>query len=160
MSSSSIVASTTGTPQWSQGNNPFQQLAQALASGNLSAAQQAYAAIQQNAPQGAAAQNGQGSTLQNDFAALGQALQSGNLAAAQQAFAQLQQAGGHHHHHHGQESQAAGSASGDTLTITGNSGTINIIEGGTGAAGTTGGTAGVPGNTVISGNTGTINITA
>ncbi|MGA2079249.1 MAG: hypothetical protein ABSH53_01345 [Holophaga sp.] len=155
MSSSLNVTSATGTPQWSQANNPFQQLSQALASGNLSAAQQAYAAIQQNAPQGAVAQNGQGSTQQNAFAALGQALQSGNLAAAQQAFAQLQQAGGHHHHHHhGQESQAASSASGDTLTITGNSGTINIIEG------TSNGTASAAGNTVISGNTGTINITA
>jgi len=155
MSSSLNVTPTTGTPQWSQAGNPFQQLSQALASGNLSAAQQAYAAIQQNAPQGAAAQNGQGSTQQNAFAALGQALQAGDLAAAQQAFAQLQRAGGHHHHHHpGQESQAAGSASGDTLTITGNTGTINIVEA------TGNGTGSTAGNTVISGNTGTINITA
>jgi hypothetical protein len=159
MSSGLNVTSATGTPQWSQANNPFQQLSQALASGNLSAAQQAFAAIQQNAPQGSTAQNGQGSTLQNAFTALGQALQSGNLAAAQQAFTQLQQAGGHHHHHHGQESQAASAASGDTLTITGNSGTINIVEGGAGTTGTSSGTESVPGNTVISGNTGTINIT-
>ena len=104
--------SNTQPVQWSPANNPFQQLGKALASGDLSAAQQAFSALQQNAPQQAASAQGsqtaQGSTGQNAIAALGTALQSGNLAAAQQAFAQIQQTSGHHHHHH--RSQGSSSA--------------------------------------------------
>ena len=169
-----IASATTATQAatWAPPADPFKQLAQALQSGNLAAAQKAFAEIQANAPQGATSQTtsgttaqatqgtgGQGGTRPAAFAALGQALQSGNLAAAQQAFAQLQQAGGHHHHHRG--GQGAGAATpaaaptGDTLNITNNSGTINEIL----ASGSSG--AGTPGETInITGNTGTINIIA
>jgi len=172
MSSDLNIASSTSATQaatWAQPANPFKQLAEALQSGNLAAAQQAFAQIQKNAPQGATdqatqASTGQPGSRQAAFAALGQALQSGNLAAAQQAFAQLQQAGGHHHHHHGgQGGQAAAStpaasaSTGDTLNITNNSGTINEIIGGAGG----GGASGSAGETInITGNTGTINIIA
>jgi len=109
MSSSLNISSATSATQWSPANNPFQQLSQALSSGNLSAAQQAYTQLQQNAPQGS--QSSQGNPGQSAFAALGQALQSGNLAGAQSAFAQIQQSGrGHHHHHEG------GAAASDTAT--------------------------------------------
>jgi len=161
--SSSLNATSSASPaQWTQASNPFQQLSQALASGNLSAAQQAFATIQQNAPQGAT-QNGQGTTSQNArqnaFTALSQALQSGNLTAAQQAFAQLQQAGGgHHHHHHGQGGGATAAAGADTINITGNTGTINIVEGGqTGTS--TASAAAAAGPINISGNSGTVDIT-
>jgi hypothetical protein len=165
MSSSLNVSSTAGSAQqtqWTQANNPFQQLSQALASGNLSAAQQAFATIQQNAPQGVA-QNGQGTTSQNAqqsaFTALAQALQAGNLTAAQQAFAQLKQTGGgHHHHHHGQGGGPAAAAGGDTIDITGNTGTINIVEGGQTATSTASATT-AAGAINISGNTGTVDIT-
>jgi outer membrane protein assembly factor BamD (BamD/ComL family) len=124
--SGASASGSTQQTQWNQAQNPFQQLSQALASGNLSAAQSAFTQIQQNAPQGASAQGGQSGT--SPFAALGQALQSGNLSAAQSAFSQLQQAhpsGGHHHHRGsggGAEATAASTATtgttGTTLNVT------------------------------------------
>jgi thioredoxin-like negative regulator of GroEL len=81
----------------------FQQLAQALQSGDLAGAQQSFATLQQYAPKGA---TGTG-PLGSDISGLGQALQSGDLAGAQKAFATLQQdvqklggVRGHHHHPH------------------------------------------------------------
>ena len=59
MASSLNATSGTTSTQWTQGQNPFQQLSQALSSGNLGAAQTAFAQLQKNAPQGAAAQSGQ-----------------------------------------------------------------------------------------------------
>jgi len=173
MSSSLNLSAATGATQqtqWNQSNNPFQQLSQALSSGNLAAAQTAFATIQQNAPQGSTSQGAQGTSSQNSrqaaFAALGQALQSGDLAGAQEAFAQLQQTGGHHHHHHESQSATTGTA-GDTLDITGNTGTINIIEGSQSGASTNSTSSTAPtataaaGSTIdITNNSGTINIIA
>lgn len=64
-------------------DNNFRQLGQALQSGNLGAAQQAFASFLQTfgSTQG---------TSTSPLGALTQALQSGNLGAAQQAFATLQ----------------------------------------------------------------------
>jgi outer membrane protein assembly factor BamD (BamD/ComL family) len=131
MSSSLNAASGTSASQqvnqgqWGQTNNAFQQLSQALSSGNLSSAQSAFATLQQNAPQGANAQNSQSSSTQSPFAALSSALQSGNLASAQQAFAQLQQTAGQHHHHHGSHSAAAATTTATTASApaTGSTGT-------------------------------------
>jgi len=69
----------------------LQQLGQALQSGDLAGAQQAYNAIQTLAQSGPFANSNafKVSQRQQDFAAIGQALQSGDLAGAQQAFAQL-----------------------------------------------------------------------
>ena len=85
----------------SQMRQEFAQLGQDLQSGNLSAAQQDFAAIQQvqaNAVQsgghhhhhrggGEGGQNG----ISSLFSQLGQALQSGDLSTAQQVFSTLQQ---------------------------------------------------------------------
>jgi hypothetical protein len=98
----------------------FQQLGQALQSGNLSAAQSDFVTLQQLVPQPAATStSNSASTAQNTnplsqtFSQLSQALQNGNLSAAQQDFTAIQQdfqnqaaqgtqhAEGHHHHHHG-----------------------------------------------------------
>lgn len=84
-SSSSNLAALQSRLQQAQAN--LATLAQSLQAGNLAGAQQAFAALQQNAPPG------QNNPLQKQLAAVGQALQSGNLAAAQQAFAALQSAG-------------------------------------------------------------------
>lgn len=66
----------------------FNDLAQALGSGDLSAAQKAYTTIQQNAPD----KNGNGNgPFSTDFSAIGQALSSGDLNSAQSAFAKMQQ---------------------------------------------------------------------
>jgi soluble cytochrome b562 len=109
MSISAISNPTTNLVQsWNGQANSFSQLASALNSGNLSAAQQAYATLSQqlSSSQGASA-NGN-----NSFATtlnqIGQALQNGDLAGAQQALASLQQArGGHHHGRHAQSSSVS-----------------------------------------------------
>jgi hypothetical protein len=85
----------------------FQSLGKDLQSGNLTAAQQDFATIQQSAQQAQASgqahhghhhHHGDGSgdanstsnTLQQDFTSLGQDLQAGNVTAAQQAYSSLQ----------------------------------------------------------------------
>ncbi|MHB1241647.1 MAG: hypothetical protein ACYC18_14280, partial [Gammaproteobacteria bacterium] len=100
-----------------QRRTDFQQLAQSLKAGDLSGAQQAFAALQQDFQgvstiQGGSsastqvgavgATSGGGSTLTSDLTAVGNALQSGNLSSAQNSFATLMQAlqGAHHGHHH------------------------------------------------------------
>lgn len=130
MSISSLPTASSLYAQSSQQSSPisplkqaqtdFAALSQALASGNLTGAQQAYAAFQQDM-QGIQSAQGSvhsasavGSTqnpLQSDLSAVGAALKSSNLTAAQNAFANLQQglqsaqqsqaAHAHHHHHHG-----------------------------------------------------------
>jgi hypothetical protein len=137
---SSAVNSTQQSP-WAQVKSLWDQLGQALQAGDLAGAQKAFAALQANAPQGAAsqaqgaaAQNGQGGSSQNPLSALASALQSGNLAAAQQAFSQVQQTQGHHHHHHhGSQSSSSTStaAPSDAATSSTNSGNVTInINGG------------------------------
>ena len=83
-----------------QRGQDIRQLGQALNSGDLAGAQQAYSALlalaQQNGASNAANANATANAtagpfrnpkIASDFAALGQALQAGDLAAAQQAFA-------------------------------------------------------------------------
>ena len=89
---SSTSASSSGTV--SQG---FNQIAQDLQSGNLTAAQSDYTNLQQDLRSGHAhfrhmhaGSHGGGAAAQQELAQLGQALQSGNLGAAQQAYATLQ----------------------------------------------------------------------
>jgi hypothetical protein len=91
-----------------QQQSTFQTLSNALSSGNLSAAQTAFASIQQsNQNQSGQQSNQSNSSVNNDIQSLANALNSGNVGSAQQAFAQLQkdmqtqQVSGHHHHHHG-----------------------------------------------------------
>lgn len=140
MSVSAISSSGGFTPvDWQskmqQRKADFQSLAQALQSGDLNSAQQAFASLQKDFPatRASAASSAiapaAGSTNSNDLLnTLSKALQSGNLSAAQQAFAQLQQVhkGGHHRHH--QVSTAAAAVNGATGSAnTGSSGgTLNI----------------------------------
>ncbi len=117
----SSAANSTQQSQWAQRKSLFDQLGQALQKGDLQAAQTAFAALQQNAPQGPPPpQNGQGNASQNPFSALADALQKGDLAGAQQAFSQIQQARGHHHHHRAQASTSGAETSAATSsTLTG-----------------------------------------
>ena len=81
--------------------NGFDQLTQAIQSGNLAAAQQAYAAL---IPPGQSAATSQSSSQTTPLSQVGAALQAGNISAAQQALQALQQSAQtrpHHHHHHG-----------------------------------------------------------
>jgi len=101
----------------------FQQLGQALQSGNLSAAQSDFATLQQLAPQGqssSAASAQAGSPIAQQFSQLSQDLQSGNISAAQQAYTTIQQnfqnqqtgqTQTHHHHHRGGGGGSTSSAS-------------------------------------------------
>jgi DNA-binding FadR family transcriptional regulator len=98
----------------------FKALAQALQSGDLDAARQAFATLQQDSPWvgralststaiGATSDSPVASALQS----LGKALQSGDVGAAQQAFASLQQAAqsSHHAHHHHKQAQGTDATS-------------------------------------------------
>ncbi|MGA8311668.1 MAG: hypothetical protein WB755_16665 [Terriglobales bacterium] len=93
----------------------FQQLGQDLQSGNLSAAQSDFAALEQLKPQtSSTASSSSSSPIAQAFKQLSQDLQSGNVSAAQQDFATIQQdvqsqgAQGHHHHHGGGGSGPSG----------------------------------------------------
>ncbi|MGH9739782.1 MAG: hypothetical protein ACRD4X_14535 [Candidatus Acidiferrales bacterium] len=102
---SSGAANTSGSSPSQSAQQEFQQLGQDLQSGNLSAARQDFAAIEQSTRQRTSqilhhhhhfsaegAQPASTSSLSQDFGTLAQALQSGNLSAAQSAFTILQQA--------------------------------------------------------------------
>lgn len=98
----------------------FGQLANALQSGNLAAAQNAY-----NTLASSPAAQGSGPFAQA-LQQIGKALSSNDLYGAQQALASLrqqQQAHGHHHHHHGGVSSQNST---DTSDPSGNTETVNI----------------------------------
>jgi hypothetical protein len=165
ISSTGALAQSGFISTLQQRRNDFQQLAQALQSGDLSGAQAAFSDLTSlNQNRGVQSAN---STISNDFSAIGQALQSGDLAGAQQAFATLQQdvqsafqqSGGsaqssqqvtqqaqqsqaahHHRHHHvGNPSQnSASDATGDSLTVTGGEGDQVVINLGTNNGATSG----------------------
>src|SRR5215475_2683997 len=110
-------------PQQNGMRQNFQQLSQALQSGDLSSAQQAYASLIQALPSqganGGNGTNGQSNPFQQAIQSIGSALQSGDISGAQQALQtlQTQMKGAHHgHHHHGQGSQGITTTSTSTTT--------------------------------------------
>jgi hypothetical protein len=141
-SGSSVYPQTSQVSPLKQAQTDFTALSQALATGNLAGAQQAFSAFQQDmqsipsaqgaeqyaTPSAGSAQN----TIQGDLSAVGQALKSGNLTAAKNAFANLQQglqgarqaqaSHVHHHHHYGGGAQSASllaTLTGGTPSVTG-----------------------------------------
>jgi soluble cytochrome b562 len=121
ISSSSGVSPVDWQSKAQQIKTDLQSLAQALQSGNLQAAQQAFAALQKDSPakSSTTTTSSTNSSNPNDqMNTLSQALQSGNLSAAQQAFSQLQQAHHGHHRHHGGASATTGAQSGTTASAT------------------------------------------
>jgi outer membrane protein assembly factor BamD (BamD/ComL family) len=115
--SSSLFQSLQGTQNNVQTRrSEFQQLGQDLQAGNLTQAQQDFAALTQNASTSTQGTSNSANTISQALSALGQALQSGSLTAAQQDYATVQQdvqqaagqtQGHHHHHHHGGAQQAS-----------------------------------------------------
>jgi hypothetical protein len=89
---SSSLVNQVSPGYFQQRKADLQQLSKDLQSGNLTAAQQDYSAIQTLAHNGPFSSGDafKVSARQQDFAAVGQALQSGDIAGAQQAFSQLQ----------------------------------------------------------------------
>ena len=96
----------------------FQQLGQDLQSGNLSAAQADFAALQSSSPQTSSTSSPQNNNpIAQAFKQLSQDLQSGNVSAAQSDFSTIQQdfqnqaAQTHPHHHHRGGEQQSGAIS-------------------------------------------------
>jgi len=138
----SAISSASSNPYYTDQNSArqaFGQLVAALQSGNLSAAQSAYASFSQSA----GSQLDPNSPFTQAINQIGQDLQSGNIGAAQQTLNSLQQShGAHHahHHHHGgggvaqtQDSSSSASTStpGDPITLTAaltlsSSGTVDV----------------------------------
>ena len=91
----------------------FNQLANALQSGDLTAAQNAYNTL-------ASSPMAQGnSPFAQAIQQIGQDLQSGDassLADAQKVMSSLQQARGHHHHHHGGGGEVSGQTNSSSAT--------------------------------------------
>ncbi|MGO8919016.1 MAG: hypothetical protein ACLQJR_24205 [Stellaceae bacterium] len=136
MSITSVTSSQASfTPpssqQMTEFKNDFQQLAQAIQSGNLSSAQQAYATlsqfISQNPSPGGA--NGQSNPLTQALSQIGSALQSGNLSGAQSALTSLQQSLQSHRPSGGDgrtgDAVTSATANGSTST-SGSSGTVDL----------------------------------
>ena len=100
----SAQSGSATTQSGTSAQSEFQQLGQDLQSGNLSAARQDFANIEQGVRQrtsqilhhhhhfSASSSSSSTSGAGQDFGELAQALQSGNLSAAQTAFTALQQA--------------------------------------------------------------------
>jgi soluble cytochrome b562 len=111
--------------------NGFDQLTQAIQSGNLAAAQQAYAALN---PPGQSPATGQSNNLAQPLSQIGTALQAGNISAAQQALQALQQLGQSHPHHHRHGGTTPNAPSQDTTapnsasTVTPNASTGSSID--------------------------------
>src|SRR5580698_4344995 len=106
ISSSSLFDYTTQSAQNKKQlfQQEFQQLGEDLQSGNVAAAQQDFATLQQYAPQKGSSSSSQGeSPIAQAFSQLSQDLQSGNVTAAQQDYSTILQdfqshaAQGHHH---------------------------------------------------------------
>ena len=105
--------------RFQQFQQEFQQLGQDLQSGNISAAQQDFSALQQLSPQASSTSAPSSNPIAQEFNQLAEDIQSGNLSAAQQDYTTIQQDfqnqgaqqnlateghHGHHHHHGGGES--------------------------------------------------------
>ncbi|MES1152057.1 MAG: hypothetical protein ABUL54_09190 [Dongia sp.] len=140
--STGSTAAYTPSSQQKDVRNAFKQMADAIDSGNLQDAQNAFDNLasllnnNQQPTQGTSQTQSQTAGSGSDFSSLlnqiGSALQSGDLDQAKQALTNLQQSaqagrGGHRHHHHGggvgggsgQSATNATSASTDTSSIGG-----------------------------------------
>jgi chemotaxis protein histidine kinase CheA len=126
---SGIGASDSSLINWqanmTQFQTNFENLGNALQSGDLTAAQQAFSTLLQ----GTSSSNNPQDNIQSDFDALGKALDSGDMAAAKKAFSKLEQdmqalkTSRHHHHHHKQAAQS--DADSNLQTVSDNTGTTS-----------------------------------
>ena len=132
ISSSNAVYQSDMAAKMAQRKQDFQSLADALKSGNLAAAQKAFAQLQSDGVKTSQTQssNSQTSSQSSPLQALSNALQNGDLTGAQQAFAQLQQGMKAHHHHHHQGSGSAQTNSANQLTGSTDSGDGTSSTGG------------------------------
>ena len=149
MSSISSVTPATNPYQpanqngFAQTFSDFKAIGSALQSGDLSTAQSALAAFQQNEPAGSQSATtqpfGKNSQANTDYQTLTAALQSGDLTGAQKAFSSIQtdlksaqaahKGHGHHHHHGAPPATAAATpaTSSPTTTTGGVSNGLNTL---------------------------------
>jgi len=102
-----------GAGQWQQQRQTMGQLSQALKSGDLSAAQQAFSTLSSN--------SNQAIDPNSPLGKVGAALQSGDVSAAQSAFSAMR-AG--HHHHHAEQASASTSTSASASPALASSGSV------------------------------------
>jgi hypothetical protein len=100
----------------------FQQLTSAINSGDLQAAQQAYATL--SSLQQSSGQTNSQTPIAQLLASLGQELASGDISSAQQALQAFQKANGHHHHQHPQGASDTDGDSASSGQISGSSGIL------------------------------------
>ena len=134
----SSISGLTTSPFQSQTNQTnfrqtFNQLVSALNSGDLSAAQQAFSALNQLQGNGQGPSANSNSPLAKALSQIGQALQNNDVAGAKQALSTLQQAHGHHHGHHGHHGGDAPSTSsqivqGSSSDTNGSSSSSNAVD--------------------------------
>src|SRR5262249_29022143 len=133
------VSAVSGAPaayqppqQYAEYRQTFGQLVTAIKSGDLSGAQQAYAALSQLQSSGVGPSN-LNSPIAQALNQIGQSLQNGDISGAQSALASLsQQAQGAHHHHHHHHHGASPPPSDSTTTSSSTTGsdtssTVNIV---------------------------------
>ncbi|HSY18918.1 MAG TPA: hypothetical protein VK815_11310 [Candidatus Acidoferrales bacterium] len=150
MSSISSVTPATNPYQittqntFAQSVNDFKAIGSALQSGDLSSAQSALAAFQQNQPAAAQSANsqpfGKNNQANTDYQTLTTALQSGDLAGAQKAFSSIQsdlksaqaahKGHGHHHHHEASSATTATTAATSSTSTTPGSATTGGVSNG------------------------------
>jgi soluble cytochrome b562 len=132
---SGIGASDSSLITWQEKMKQFQtnfeSLDNALQSGNLTLAQQAFATLLQGTP----SNNNPQDTIKSDFDALGKALNSGDMAAAKKAFSKLEQdmqtLKTSRHHHHKKASQSDTDSNSQTVSDnTGNTSDNTTSDGG------------------------------
>lgn len=131
MSVSAISPTSNYQPSSSQSS--FRQavgaLVDAINSGNLADADQAYSSLSQLKSSGQGPSTNPISPLAQALSQIGQDLQSGNLQAAQQVLSSLQQAGHHHHHgHHGGSEISGGSVVSSTSSASSASSSVNSLN--------------------------------
>lgn len=116
ISSSASTAQSTSAANWQQRQQGMKDLFSSLQSGDLGAAQKAFASLNpgNNAIKG-----------NSPMAQIGQALQSGDLAGAQKAEQAMQANRGGRHHHGGQQAPVVASAT--TPATTSASSTIGTL---------------------------------
>ena len=130
MAISAVSGSTSTPPAASPQRQAFGQLISAIQSGDLSAAQSAYATLTQGG-----SNSGNGPFAQA-LSQIGDALQSGDIGKAQAALASLQQQmqalkGSHHHHghhHHAADDTQTASAATTTSSDSTASDPTNLVD--------------------------------
>jgi hypothetical protein len=132
------TAASAASTSWQNRRQNFGSLVSSIKSGDLAAAQQAFAALSgqsasdstsNTSATSASSSTGNDTPQQNGLAAVGQALANGDIKGAQQALANMfaQRAGGHHHHHGGNADTAAASTGTTTTPAVSPGSTISIL---------------------------------